>query len=288
MTKIAIGLVGLFLLSQIATAQARKVSLEGSTNDELSFELVSGYLVVVDGSIGPFDGLKFVLDTGATHSAVSSKLADRLKLRRLAGRVFNIDKMAKTDWATIPEVAFGPIRATQVPVMVTDLGYFKSFGSHVDAVIGLDLLRQKNFSIDFAGKKVRFGQLERGRHSTPMLFDDISLRVEAQANGRLLHLILDSGAPGPMMYEERLQNRAVDYRIEEQAYGYRMDGILRLTRARVRKFELGGSDIEHRVFLTDSPAKGALDGVDGFLGLTALKARRINFDFETNTLSWTN
>jgi hypothetical protein len=288
MTKIAIGLVGLFLLSQIATAQARKVSLEGSTNDELSFELVSGYLVVVDGSIGPFDGLKFVLDTGATHSAVSSKLADRLKLRRLAGRVFNIDKMAKTDWATIPEVAFGPIRATQVPVIVTDLDYFKSLRAHADAVIGLDLLRQKNFSIDFADKKVRFGELETGRHSTPMLFDDISLRVEAHANGRLLHLILDSGAPGPMIYEERLRNRAVDYRIEEQDYGYRMDGILRLTRARVQNFDLGGSDIEHRVFLTHSPAKGELDGVDGFLGLTALKARKINFDFETNTLSWTN
>jgi hypothetical protein len=288
MRKIAIGLIGLFLLSQIATAKARKDSNQRSASDEVSFELVSGYLVVMDGSIGPLHGLKFVLDTGATRSAVSSKVADQLRLRRLTGKVFNIDKIVKTDWAAIPEVEFGPIRATRVPVMVADLDYFKSLGCHVDAVVGLDLLRQRNFSIDFADKKVRFGQVEIGRHSTPMLSDDISLRVDAEADGRLLHLILDTGAPGPMMYEERLESRAVDYRVEEEDYGNRVNGILRLTKARVRRLQLGGRDIDHTVFLTHSPAKGELDGIDGFLGLTALKARRINFDFETNTLSWTN
>jgi gag-polyprotein putative aspartyl protease len=288
MRQIVTGLVGLFLLSQIATARARKDSVQRYANDEVSFELVSGYLVVVDGSIGPLHGLKFVLDTGATHSAVSSKVADQLDLQRLTGKVFNIDKTVKTEWAAIPEVEFGPIRASQVPVMITNLDYFKSLASHVDAVMGLDLLRQNNFSIDFADKKVRFGQVETGRHSTPMVSDDISLKVEAEVDGTLIHLILDSGAPGPLMYEERLENRAVDYRIEEENYGYRINGILRLTRARVRRLQLGGRDIEHTVFLTHSPAERIMDGIDGLLGLTALKARRINFDFKTNTLSWTN
>jgi predicted aspartyl protease len=288
MRQIVAGLVGLFLLSQIATAKAGKDSVQRYASDEVSFELVSGYLVVVDGSIGPLHGLKFVLDTGATHSAVSSKVADQLDLQRLTGKVFNIDKTVKTEWAAIPEVEFGPIRASQVPVMVTNLDYFKSLASHVDAVMGLDLLRQKNFSIDFADKKVRFGQVEAGRHSTPMVSDDISLKVEAEVDGTRIHLILDSGAPGPLMYEERLENRAVDYRIEEENYCYRINGLLRLTRARVRRLQLGGRDIEHTVFLTHSPAKGIMDGIDGLLGLTALKARRINFDFKTNTLSWTN
>src|ERR1700737_4970524 len=204
MRQIVAGLVGLFLLSQIATAKAGKDSVQRHASDEVSFELVSGYLVVVDGSIGPLHGLKFVLDTGATHSAVSSKVADQLDLQRLTGKVFNIDKTVRTEWAAIPEVEFGPIRASQVPVMVTNLDYFKSLASHVDAVMGLDLLRQKNFSIDFADKKVRFGQVETGRHSTPMVSDDISLKVEAEVDGTRIHLILDRGAPGPLPYEERL------------------------------------------------------------------------------------
>jgi len=288
MRNIVTVLVGLFLLSQIATAKARKDSEQRCTADELSFEVAGGYLVVVDGSIGNLHGLKFVLDTGATHSAVSNKVANQLGLQRITGKVFNIDKMVQTEWAALPEVELGPIRASHVPVMVTNLDYFKSLAIRVDAVIGLDLLRQRNFSIDFSEKKLRFGQMETGRHSVPMVSDDISLRVEAEANGRLVHMILDSGAPGPMFYEERLENRAVDYRIEEEDYGYRINGVLRLTRARVRKLQLGGNEIEHTIFLAHSPTKGVMDGVDGFLGLTALKARRINFDFETNTLSWSN
>lgn len=287
MRKVA-GLVVLLLLSQIATAEARRDMVSGASSDEMSFELISGYLILVEGGIGPLRGLRFVLDTGATHSAVSRRVADQLGLRRFTGRVFNIDKIVKTEWAAIPEMELGPVRANHVPAMVTDLEYFKSIGTHVDVVIGLDLLGQKSFSIDFAGKKIRFGQVAAGRHSIPMVSDGIYLKVEAQADGRPLHMILDSGAPGPMMYEERLENRAVDYTIEEEDYGNRINGILRLTRARVRRFQLGGSEIGHTVFLTHSPAKGELDGVDGFLGLTALKARRINFDFETNTLSWTN
>src|SRR6476661_3154314 len=111
MRKIVTGLVGLLLLSQIAPGKVRKAAVQRSANQEISFELVSGYLVVVDGSIGELHGLKFVLDTGSTHSVVNSKLADRLELRRLTGRVFNIDKMVETEWAAIPEMEIGPIRA---------------------------------------------------------------------------------------------------------------------------------------------------------------------------------
>src|SRR5208282_6374918 len=160
MRKIFAVLIGFFLLSQIATAKARKASEPRGPDEEVPFELVSGYLVVVDGSIGPLHRLKFVLDTGATHTAVSNKVAEQLGLHRVTGRVFNIDKIVGTDWAVLPEVEFGPIQGSQVPVMVTDLDYFKSLGSHVDAVIGLDLLRQKNFCIDFGAKKVLFGEIE--------------------------------------------------------------------------------------------------------------------------------
>src|SRR5579862_603574 len=150
MRRIVTGLVGLLLLSQVGTGRPRKDVAHGSGNDELTFELVSGYLVIVDGSIGPLQGLRFVLDTGATHTAVSNKIADQLELQCVTGNVFNFDKVVNTDWAVIPAVQVRPIRASQVPAMITNLDYFKSLGTHVDAVLGLDLLRQKNFSIDFA------------------------------------------------------------------------------------------------------------------------------------------
>jgi hypothetical protein len=288
MMKILAGLLGLFMLSQIATARTRAEAAQGSANNEVPFELVSGYLVVVEGNIGSLHGLKFLLDTGTTHSVVSTRIADWLQLQRVTGKVFNLDRMTKTDWAAIPEIEFGPIHATQVAVMVTNLDYFKGSTSYVDVVIGLDLLHLKNFSIDFVDKKVRFGPVETGRHSIPMSSDGVSLNVEAVADGRLIHLILDSGAPGPLMYEERLESRAVDYSVGQEEHCYRLDGILRLTRARVRRLQLGGSDIDHTILLMHSPGKGVMDGIDGLLGLAALKARRINFNFVTDTFSWTN
>ena len=51
-----------------------------STNLTMPFELVAGFLVVVDGQIGNLNGLKFILDTGATHSLIDQKVADRLQL----------------------------------------------------------------------------------------------------------------------------------------------------------------------------------------------------------------
>ena len=57
MKKILAGLLGLFLLSQITTARTRADAAQGSANDEVPFELVSGYMVVVEGSIGSLHGL---------------------------------------------------------------------------------------------------------------------------------------------------------------------------------------------------------------------------------------
>jgi predicted aspartyl protease len=288
MKKIASGFVALLLLSQIVLAGAPADADQRALHDEIPFELVFGYLAVLNGSIGSLHGLKFILDTGSTHSVVSRKIADGLALSRSAGKVINVEKSVTTEWAMLPELEVGPVRAKQVPVMVMDLDYFHSLGTHVDGVIGLDLLRQNSFSIDFTDHRVRFGRMAAGRHSVPMQSDQESLKVEVHVNGQPTHMILDSGAPGPMFYEDRLESRAVDYRLQEEDYAFRMNGLFRMKRAKLQRVQLGGRAIENTVFLTPSPAKGFLQGIDGLLGLASLKARRINFDFETNTLSWTN
>jgi Aspartyl protease len=53
-----------------------------SKNSELPFRVSSGYLIEVEGRIGTQNGLKFLLDTGATISIVDSRIADKIKLER--------------------------------------------------------------------------------------------------------------------------------------------------------------------------------------------------------------
>src|SRR5690349_24484754 len=106
----------------------------------MPFKLYAGYLIVVEGRIGAMGKLKFVLDTGATHSVIDRKLASKISVVRRSGKVLNFDKTIPAEWVEVPEVQFGPIEAAPFSMMVSDLRYFQSFATHVDAVIGLDLL----------------------------------------------------------------------------------------------------------------------------------------------------
>jgi hypothetical protein len=51
--------------------------------------------VVVDGQIGNLKGLRFILDTGATHSLIDRKVADRLRVEAARGKVMNFDKSSR-------------------------------------------------------------------------------------------------------------------------------------------------------------------------------------------------
>jgi len=67
----------ILVLGMISTSPTRAQNVVGSsTNLTMPFELVAGFLVVVDGQIGDLNGLKFILDTGATYSLIDRKVAD--------------------------------------------------------------------------------------------------------------------------------------------------------------------------------------------------------------------
>jgi Aspartyl protease len=76
----------------------------------IPFELMAGFLVVIEGQIGELDGLKFVLDTGATSSVIDRNVAARLRLKRRSGRIVNLDREVPIDWAEVAELQVGPMR----------------------------------------------------------------------------------------------------------------------------------------------------------------------------------
>lgn len=49
---------------------------------------------------------------------------------------------------------------------------------------------------------------------------------------------------------------------------------------------LGTTELDGTVFLVKTPPGTVLSDVDGHLGIAVLKARRIDFNFETNSLAW--
>jgi hypothetical protein len=286
--KLALCILCLLLAGQTTFAEESAEAPVMAIRGEVPFRLFGGYLIVMEGTIGTLQGLKFVLDTGVTYSMIDRKLADQLALLRKSGKIVNFDKTAAVEWATVPEIRVGPIRLGPEPVMVGELSYFQSFATHVDAVIGLDILARRSFTIDFAEKKIRFGRSEPERFSTPLSARTICLTVEVKTGDQTLRLIPDSGAQGIVLYEERLLDRQIRYQGRGEIMGVSVGGHVRSKIGFMPRLQLGGREMDREVFLTESPHSNALAGIDGYLGLGTLHARRINFDFESNTLSWTN
>jgi predicted aspartyl protease len=129
---------------------------ENTTGSLLPFRLSSGYLVQVEGRIGDQAHLKFILDTGATISIVGQRIAQKLKLDAHPAQSFNFDRNLQWETAIIPAVQLGPIRAANVAVLVGDLARYSGFAGNADAIIGMDLLRLSNFTIDFGAGHLIF------------------------------------------------------------------------------------------------------------------------------------
>jgi len=122
------------------TAQASALDLQHPCPSlALPFDMVSNFEVVVQGQIGELDGLKFILDTGSSHSVIDRRVADRIGLHRRPGKVFNFDRDLAIEWADVP--MFGSADAhRERPHEGRQTRRDSEFADNVDGIIGLDVL----------------------------------------------------------------------------------------------------------------------------------------------------
>jgi len=100
-----------------------------------------------------------------------------------------------------------------------------------------------------------------------------------------VHVVVDTGLQGILLYENRLRKRLPKMRIEGESTNAAM-GRLRATQVRLPGVQIVGAQVATTVFLIDGPDEDALPGVDGYLGPAALQAKRIEFDFDAGVLRW--
>jgi predicted aspartyl protease len=257
--------------------------VQPAASSTIPFELVAGFLVVVTAQIGDLEGLKFILDTGATHSLIDRKIARKLKLPRTAGQVMNFDRLISVDWTDIPELRIGPMRSPALRVMVVKLGEYSEFAEHVDGIIGLDLLsRTKKFSIDYE-KKVLFLQLpETGSAERPL---SACFVIPVVVQGVAIDLAVDTGLQGVLLYKNKLRKRLPQLHMEGESTTVAM-GRLRGTQVKLAGVRIAGAEIGTTFTLIDDPIEDDLHGVDGIVGTAFLHAKRIEFDFDAGVLRW--
>jgi predicted aspartyl protease len=251
-------------------------------------QLYCGYLIVVEARVGDLQGLKFLLDTGATNTAIDRKLADRLGLAKEPGQLVSIDKIVRVEWSKLPELDYGPEHFSNIPVVVQDMGYFLTAGVHVDGIIGWDLLRRGSFRVDFARKRVSFGPLEQFEGRTVAIRPEpLFLTIQVEMNGRPMSMIADTGMRGTAFYDGSLEEIRESYNVLARAVGTSVGGTVKSRCVRVPHLKLGTQDLDREVQLVERPSSDSLQGIAGYLGISALDAKQIAFDFEHNELRWT-
>jgi len=259
---------------------------ESKKSESIPFVLRDGYLIVVEGRIGPRQHLKLMIDTGSTHSVLRPDLAEHQE--RVQGRVrtVNLDQVLKQKLVEVDDFQLGPIRIPRLPILLHDLGYLGLTAPGIDGIIGLDVLRSRRFSIDFGRRRIAFGSSLPLQHSARMELDEACLTVDILMVNKPVRLVLDTGVQSILLYRDRLGDRLPELRVEQQIQGASMAGSASLDVVTLPRMQLSGTNLKRRAALLRNSPVRFMPQVDGYLSLTALGAQRFTFDFENSILSW--
>jgi len=277
----------LFLLwLQLVGLMAPMGWAQDSGTTSQSIRVKDGYLVITTGSIGDLNNLSFLLDTGTSRTLLDARIAKQLRLARVAHRLTVFDHEVEVKLVTLPELRLGAIQAQSPQVIATDLsGVAQRFGLHVDAVIGMDILRLRNFGIDYHFKRIWFDPeeptataLASATRGQPYLI------VRASIDDFPVALMIDTGCEDVILFRNRLPNGLrMDYPVPSRALT--IAGEAPLEQIASGKLALGVSPAHKMRFHIIETGNNDM-GYDGILGVRALRASQIHFNFDQSTVSW--
>jgi predicted aspartyl protease len=249
-------------------------------------ELKDGYLIIVRGSIGGLNNLTLLIDTGTSRTLVDARIAKRLHLMGVAHRLTVFDHEVEVKVIMLPDLHVGAIQAEFPRVIATDLsGVAQRFGLHVDAVIGMDILRLRSFGINYDSKRIWFDTDEpMPAVLTPESRGQPYLIVNARIDDLPVSLMIDTGCEDVILFRNRLPDGlrkdysqpsraftvAGEAPLEQIASGKLVVGVSQAHRVKFHIIETGNNDM----------------GYDGILGARALHASRIHFNFDRRTVTW--
>jgi len=119
-------------------------------------------------------------------------------------------KVVPTQTAIVPEVELGPVRADFLPVQVHDLSRLeRELGIPLVGLIGLGVLSEASFRLDYENKKIEFGDLSH--KGIPVPFDArTSLAVVTVTFGsRPARMLVDTGSDLSCFLAEILRRSGV-------------------------------------------------------------------------------
>jgi predicted aspartyl protease len=193
-----------FCLLSLLTLLALTSELPARGNTDaklLRFGLYHDYLIVARGAVGSQKGLNFLVDTGTNPSVLDRRVAQKLHLQERPSILAGINGRVQAGQATVPSLQFGPIRRENVNMVVADLSFFsKAIPVPIDGVMGLDVVGQTPFEIDYAASEISFGPMPSLKNSVPLELRGGLPIVTAELNHLSTHFVLDTAASALIVF----------------------------------------------------------------------------------------
>lgn len=286
----AVGLAAfLFLLTSCARAHSKTNDLPPLKGQpertDLPIHVYRGYLVIVEGSIGGLDHQNLLVDTGTDRSIVNTRIAHSLGLPAMAGKLTVSNATMQTEATLLPELSVGPIHLFSLPVLVHDLTYFEhDVGIPVAAVIGLDVLGQASFRLDYFAKRLVFGPVDARGIAVPLDRASELVTINLVVGNEPLHLLVDTGAAGLVLFESRIGKRLELEDLAAQRHDSSLSGSFQTEIVRPGELRLGGRRFHLEKAFLAKDLEGSGKTFDGLLGVGAMGFKSVAFDFASNTV----
>ena len=195
-------LTGLVITGQPAAHGYGDSGIQQRGKNRLDFDLYRGYLIVLRGKAGPLKGLNFLFDPGATPSVLDPRIAKKLHLATESRPMAVVGGLVPGQIATVASLEIGPIARENVLVSVQDLSSIQiGLPIELDGIVGLDVLGQSTFVIDYESRQIRFGPLPPMPDSIPFQMKEGFALVDAMVNHEQVRLLMDTGASSMILFE---------------------------------------------------------------------------------------
>lgn len=183
----------------LSTAEA------AATPEEIVLSVRSWGAVLVPVGINGQGPFTLLLDTGSSHTTVSSELVDRLALPVVAkARVSTPTGVQIRPVVRLEHMAIGSASLAGLMPSVVSRAQLRGMESGVDGVIGQDYLAAFNYTLDYRRKRLRW-TAEHGdaRLRLPLIRAGDRSLVQLSGNGRRTPVLMvpDSGSEGFVIFE---------------------------------------------------------------------------------------
>lgn len=266
-----------------ATAK-EKNSRESPIRGTIRFELYGGYLMVASGSVGPVKNLHFLIDTGTSTTLLDSSIAQKLRLEGLPEDVnivfFNGAVEAVHTWA--PSIELGPLRVFHRPVLIRDLSTLSDgLLVHIDGIVGLDVLGQSPFEVDYRYRRIHFGRLPHLPISIPLSKEQGLAMVDVEVNHARAHLLFDTGTPSLLIFRSKLPHLLTSLKEHGRSHAKTQKQNLRPEKVSLPAVRLGEAEFGWQPAIVSDGSELDFDGV---LSPVALRIDAFELDLDRGEL----